>query len=52
MIAKFNTYESAEKFSSRTFKASAIILGNDNLYWVVNLATMEKLIESGYELGV
>ncbi|MFZ5856765.1 MAG: hypothetical protein ACOYZ6_08040 [Chloroflexota bacterium] len=51
MIAKFNSYQSAESFSNRTIKANAIILGDDDLYWVVNLATMEKLLKSGYELG-
>lgn len=51
MLAKFNTYKSAESFSNRTVKASAIILGDDELYWVVNLATMEKLLKAGYELA-
>lgn len=48
---KFNTLGAAAKFSGRTIKASAIVLGCDGLFWVVNLSTMERLLRSGYELA-
>jgi len=51
MLGKFQNYANAESFSNRTIKASTIILGDDNRFWVVNLATMEKLLKSGYELA-
>lgn len=47
-IAKFNTLTNARNFKNRA-KCRAIILGDDNKYWIVNLATMEKLIRQGYE---
>lgn len=42
---KFNNYETAFKFSSRTIKPSAVILGDDGLFWVVNLKQMENLLK-------
>lgn len=49
-VFKFHSLRSAQSFSSRTVKASAIIEGNDSRFWVVNLSTMEKLINQGYKL--
>jgi len=51
MLAKFNSRTAAINFNSRTIKASAIILGDDDKFWVVTLATMEKLIRGGYEIA-
>lgn len=51
MLGKFENYANAQNFSNRTLKASAVILGDDNNFWVVNLATMEKLLKAGYELA-
>ena len=51
MLAKFSNYQLAKSFSNRTTKASAIILGDDNKFWVVNLATMETMLKAGYELA-
>ena len=48
MLGKFSKEKSAKGFSSRTIKASAIILGDDNKYWVVTLGKMEALIKQGY----
>jgi hypothetical protein len=48
-IAKFSKESTAKSFSSRTIKASAIILGDDGKYWVVTLAEMERLLKAGYE---
>ena len=50
MLGKFQHYANAKSFSSRTIKASAIMLGDDGRFWVVNLATMEKLLNAGLEL--
>ena len=51
MLGKFQNYVNAESFSNRTIKASVIMLGDDNRFWVVNLATMEKLLNAGYEMA-
>lgn len=52
MLGRFNNFNVASSFSAMTLKSSAIILGDDNQFWVVNLATMERLIRAGYELAV
>lgn len=51
MLAKFNSQKLAESFSNRTEKASAIILGDDDKFWVVTLGKMEELLNAGYELA-
>ncbi len=51
VIARFNSYSYASTFSERTTKPTAIILGDDNLYWIVTLANMEKALKAGYELA-
>jgi hypothetical protein len=51
MIAKFTKLSTANSFSAKTIKASAVILGDDNHFWVVTLAKMESLLKSGYELA-
>jgi hypothetical protein len=30
---------------------SAVVLGDDGMFWVVTLAKMENLLKSGYELA-
>lgn len=50
MLGKFNSQFLAESFSNRTVKMSAIILGDDSKFWVVNLANMSRLLKEGYEL--
>lgn len=50
MLGKFNHYILAKSFSDMTHKASAIMLGDDQKYWVVNLASMERLLRAGYEI--
>jgi hypothetical protein len=50
-MSKFNTFACAKSFSNRTLKASAIILGDDGLCWVVTLREMEMLLKAGYELA-
>jgi len=41
---------SARGYSSRTVKASAIVLGDNGKYWVVTLAKMEQLLKEGFEV--
>ncbi len=48
---KFSNRTNAFDFSGQTLKASAVILGDDGLFWVVGLRQMEKLLKSGYELA-
>ena len=50
MLGKFNSQTLAENFSNRTHKMSAIMLGDDNRFWVVTLAVMQKLLKQGYEI--
>ena len=50
-IFKFNTLAAAKRFSQSTIKASVIMLGDDELFWVVSLATMVRLMRGGYELA-
>jgi len=49
--AKFNSYAAAHSFSDGTIKASAVLLGDDGLFWVVSLAQMARLTRAGYELA-
>jgi hypothetical protein len=51
MLGKFLNFGLAKAFSSMTTKMSVIILGDDERFWVVNLAKMEKLLRAGYELA-
>ena len=47
--ARFTTLDSARGYSQKTVKSSIIIMGDDGLYWVVNLATADWLIKRSYE---
>lgn len=51
MIAKLNTLGNARSFSNKTIKMTAIILGDDDLFWVVTLGVMERLLKQGYEIA-
>lgn len=48
---KFKNIQNAEGFKNRCLKAHEIILGDDGLFWVVTLATMERLLKQGYEIA-
>jgi hypothetical protein len=48
---KFNTYAAASSFSLKTIKATAVLLGDDGLFWVVTITDMEKLTRAGYEVA-
>ncbi len=47
---KFNHLHLARSFRDRTLKPSAIIMGDDMMYWVVSLKEMEALLKGGFEL--
>jgi hypothetical protein len=50
-MTTFHSQALAESFSGRTIKPSAIILGDDQKYWVVTLAEAQRLVAAGYELA-
>ena len=56
ILGKFNSLRNAESFSDRSFattgKANAIILGDDEKFWVTNLRTFENLTANGYEEAI
>jgi len=49
-MTQFIKVTSARGYSSRTVKASAIVLGDNGKYWVVTLAKMEQLLKDGFEV--
>ena len=52
MLGKFNSRQTAINFKNHTIPISAIILGDDNKYWVVTTGKMENLLRAGYELAI
>lgn len=52
MLGKFNTRKNAFNACANTVKASAVILGDDGLFWLVTLGKMENLLKQGYELAI
>jgi len=48
---KFNSLKSAQSFADKAIKPQAIILGDDNLFWVVSLREGQKLVKQGYEVA-
>jgi hypothetical protein len=50
-IFKFGKLANARSFADRARKPMVIILGDDQLFWVVSLALGEELVKSGYELA-
>ena len=50
-LGKFNVRSLAFNFSYHAEKSSAVILGDDQKYWVVTLANMERALKQGYELA-
>lgn len=49
-VSKFNNFSTALSYRDRTIKASVVILGDDGLYWVVNLGLGAWLERNGYEV--
>jgi hypothetical protein len=50
-IFKFRNLTNARNFAERAKKPMVIILGDDQLFWVVSPALGEELLRSGYELA-
>jgi hypothetical protein len=48
MHGKFNSLALAEQCCEHTVKMSAIILGDDGKYWVVNMREFGRLLKAGY----
>ncbi len=48
---KFNTLVNAKDFVNRAIKIWMIVLGDDELFWVVTPAQAAKLVKQGYELA-
>jgi hypothetical protein len=46
---KFSTYATADSFRNRCVKIMMIVMGDDNMFWVVTPAHGEKLTRQGYE---
>uniref|UniRef100_A0A6M3IGU6 Uncharacterized protein n=1 Tax=viral metagenome TaxID=1070528 RepID=A0A6M3IGU6_9ZZZZ len=51
MLGKFKSLGLARSFSCRTIPMSAVVLGDDGLFWVVTIGKMETLLRGGYELA-
>jgi hypothetical protein len=52
MLGKFNSLTLAKSYSETTVKLSAVILGDDQKYWVVNLREFSRLIKAGYSEAI
>lgn len=50
-VSKFNNFSTALSVSYRTIKASVVMLGDDGLYWVVNMGLGAWLERNGYEVA-
>jgi hypothetical protein len=50
-IYKFNTLGAAKSFAYHAPKIWMIIMGDDELFWVVTPAHAERLVKQGYELA-
>jgi hypothetical protein len=50
-IFKFGKLANARSFADRARKPMVIILGDDQVFWVVSFSLGEELVKSGYELA-
>jgi len=48
-LGKFESPSLAWDFSDRTATPSAVVLGDDGKYWVVDIATLVRLLRAGYK---
>jgi hypothetical protein len=48
---KFNDLFLAQNFAARCKKIHMVIMGDDGMYWVVTMATAQRLVKAGYELA-
>jgi hypothetical protein len=50
-MLQYSSLQYAKAFSNRSKEATMIILGDNQKFWVVNLAQGERLLKAGYELA-
>lgn len=48
---EFNQLGTARNFAARCHKPHMIILGDNELFWVVTLAEAARLLRKGYEMA-
>lgn len=51
MLGKFRNINTAFAASNRTIKASVVIMGDDNRFWVVTMKVGFRLLAAGFELA-
>ena len=50
-VFKFNNFTNARNFAERGRKPMAIVLGDNQVFWVTSLAIGEVLVKLGYQLA-
>lgn len=48
---RFKSVQAAYRWADNAVKAEMVIMGDDNRFWVVTMATAEKLIRAGFEIA-
>jgi len=48
---KFNTWGAAASFKDHSTQACIIVLGDDDLFWMVTPSHASRLLKQGYELA-
>ena len=46
---KFTSLANANNFVNNAIKAMAVMMGDDNRFWVVTMADAQRLEKAGYE---
>lgn len=46
---KFNSLSTANSFVNNAIKPIAVMMGDDNKFWVVTMADAQRLEKAGYE---
>lgn len=46
---KFTSLSTANSFVNNAIKSMAVMMGDDNKYWVVTMADAQRLDKAGYE---
>ena len=46
---KFTSLANANNFVNNAIKAMAVMIGDDNRFWVVTMADAQRLEKAGYE---
>ena len=50
-IYRFRRYDSAERFADHDVKSMIVLLGDDERFWVVTMANVERSLRAKYELA-